>query len=232
MNATTTRISMNNWANEDKPSYKILNRGAETLTDTELISILVGSGTAQYNALEIANILLTRFDRDLSKLSKADVYDLKGIEGVGQHTIAKLMAAMELGKRRQLATHLPSPDLSSAVAVYNMMHPVMCDKTIEEFHILMLNQNYRLIKQERISYGGLTETSVDIRIILRDCILNNATRFVAVHNHPSGNPHPSQIDDQLTKNIENACKMMRIMLVDHIIIGADNYYSYKERGRL
>ena len=175
MNATTVKLSVRNWAEEDRPSYKLQNYGAGSLTDAELISLLVGSGTAQYNAVEIANHILCKFDRDLSKLSKAEFYELNEVEGVGSQTICKLMAAMELGKRRQMAGCPMPPDLSSATAIYRYMLPKMQDLKIEEFWVLLCNQNYKLIKPVRISQGGITETSVDIRIIMKQAVLANAT---------------------------------------------------------
>ena len=139
MNATTVKLSVRNWADEDRPSYKLQNYGAGSLTDAELISLLVGSGTAQYNAVEIANHM---------------------VEGVGSQTICKLMAAMELGKRRQMAGCPMPPDLSSATAIYRYMLPKMQDLKIEEFWVLLCNQNYKLIKPVRISQGGITESAI------------------------------------------------------------------------
>ena len=178
MNATTVKLSVRNWAEEDRPSYKLQNYGAGSLTDAELISLLVGSGTAQYNAVEIANHILCKFDRDLSKLSKAEFYELNEVEGVGSQTICKLMAAMELGKRRQMAGCPMPPDLSSATAIYRYMLPKMQDLKIEEFWVLLCNQNYKLIKPVRISQGGITETSVDIRIIMKQAVLRRPVLFV------------------------------------------------------
>jgi DNA repair protein RadC len=232
MNATTVKLSVRNWAVEDRPSYKLQNYGASALTDAELISLLVGSGTAQYNAVEIANHILCKFDRDLSKLSKAEFYELNEVEGVGSHTICKLMAAMELGKRRQLAGFSMNPDLSTATTIYKYMLPKMQDLKTEEFWILLCNQNYKLIKPVKISQGGITETSVDIRIIMKEAVLSNATIISAVHNHPSGNPHPSRCDDELTNSIKKACQLMRIHFADHVIVCDGQYYSYVERGRL
>ena len=200
MNATTVKLSVRNWADEDRPSYKLQNYGAGSLTDAELISLLVGSGNE--------------------------------VEGVGSQTICKLMAAMELGKRRQMAGCPMPPDLSSATAIYRYMLPKMQDLKIEEFWVLLCNQNYKLIKPVRISQGGITETSVDIRIIMKQAVLANATIIAAVHNHPSGCIHPSKCDDDLTNSIKKACQLMRIHFSDHVIVCDGQYYSYVERGRL
>ena len=232
MNATTVKLSVRQWASEDRPSYKLQNLGTAALSDSELLAILVGSGTPQHNAVEIGKQILSRFDHSLSKLAKADFRDIKDIEGVGTYTACKILAAIELGKRRQLATALMAPDLCTATAIYNYMNPKMQDLQVEEGHVILLNQNYKLIKSVRISQGGITETSVDIRIIMKEAVVNNATIIVFCHNHPSGSICPSRVDDELTKSIKRACDLMRIHFCDHVIIGDCQYYSYREQGKL
>ena len=232
MNATTVKLSVRQWALEDRPSNKLQNLGTAALSDSELLAILVGSGTPQHNAVEIGKQILSRFDHSLSKLAKADFREIKDIEGVGTYTACKILAAIELGKRRQLATALMAPDLCTATAIYNYMNPKMQDLQVEEGHVILLNQNYKLIKSVRISQGGITETSVDIRIIMKEAVVNNATIIVFCHNHPSGSICPSRVDDELTKSIKRACDLMRIHFCDHVIIGDCQYYSYREQGKL
>ena len=232
MNATTVKLSVRQWASEDRPSNKLQNLGTAALSDSELLAILVGSGTPQHNVVEIGKQILSRFDHSLSKLAKADFRDIKDIEGVGTYTACKILAAIELGKRRQLATALMAPDLCTATAIYNYMNPKMQDLQVEEGHVILLNQNYKLIKSVRISQGGITETSVDIRIIMKEAVVNNATIIVFCHNHPSGSICPSRVDDELTKSIMRACDLMRIHFCDHVIIGDCQYYSCREQGKL
>jgi DNA repair protein RadC len=232
MNATTVKLSVRQWASEDRPSNKLQNLGTAALSDSELLAILVGSGTPQHNAVEIGQQIMSRFDHSLSKLAKADFREIKDIEGVGTYTACKILAAIELGKRRQLATASMAPDLSTATAIYNYMNPKMQDLQVEEGHVILLNQNYKLIKSVRISQGGITETSVDIRIIMKEAVLNNATIIVFCHNHPSGNICPSRVDDELTRSIKRACDLMRIHFADHVVIGDCSYYSYREQGKL
>lgn len=232
MNATTVKLSVRQWASEDRPSNKLQNLGTAALSDSELLAILVGSGTPQHNAVEIGKQILSRFDHSLSKLAKADFRDIKDIEGVGTYTACKILAAIELGKRRQLATALMAPDLCTATAIYKYMNPKMQDLQVEEGHVILLNQNYKLIKSVRISQGGITETSVDIRIIMKEAVVNNATIIVFCHNHPSGSICPSRVDDELTRSIKRACDLMRIHFCDHVIIGDCQYYSYREQGKL
>ena len=232
MNATTVKLSVRQWALEDRPSNKLQNLGTAALSDSELLAILVGSGTPQHNAVEIGKQIMSRFDHSLSKLAKADFRSIKDIEGVGTYTACKILAAIELGKRRQLATALMAPDLCTATAIYNYMNPKMQDLQVEEGHVILLNQNYKLIKSVRISQGGITETSVDIRIIMKEAVVNNATIIVFCHNHPSGSICPSRVDDELTRSIKRACDLMRIHFCDHVIIGDCQYYSYREQGKL
>ena len=232
MNATTVKLSVRQWASEDRPSNKLQNLGTAALSDSELLAILVGSGTPQHNAVEIGQQIMSRFDHSLSKLAKADFRSIKDIEGVGTYTACKILAAIELGKRRQLATALMAPDLCTATAIYNYMNPKMQDLQVEEGHVILLNQNYKLIKSVRISQGGITETSVDIRIIMKEAVVNNATIIVFCHNHPSGSICPSRVDDELTRSIKRACDLMRIHFCDHVIIGDCQYYSYREQGKL
>ena len=232
MNATTVKLSVRQWALEDRPSNKLQNLGTAALSDSELLAILVGSGTPQHNAVEIGKQIMSRFDHSLSKLAKADFRSIKDIEGVGTYTACKILAAIELGKRRQLATALMAPDLCTATAIYNYMNPKMQDLQVEEGHVILLNQNYKLIKSVRISQGGITETSVDIRIIMKEAVMNNATIIVFCHNHPSGSICPSRVDDELTRSIKRACDLMRIHFCDHVIIGDCQYYSYREQGKL
>ena len=143
-----------------------------------------------------------------------------------------ILAACELGKRRKDTAREERPDIGSATAVYNFMHPILQDLDVEEFHILLLNQAFRLIREVRISHGGITETAVDIRIIMKEALLSGATVLAVCHNHPSGNTQPSPRDDQLTQQIKKACDLMRLHFLDHVIITDGRYYSYNEEGRL
>ena len=232
MNTATVRLSIKQWASEDRPTERLQRLGAESLTDGELLAILIGSGTQQYSAVDIANHVLGKFNRNLNTLGKARFDEILDTEGVGTQTACKILAAVELGKRRQAATPELRPDMATATRIYNYMLPKMQDLSTEEFHILLMNQNYRLIKSVKISQGGITETSVDIRVIMREAVLNNATILAACHNHPSGRLTPSRQDDELTQCIQKACQLMRIHFLDHVIVTDGAYYSYHEQGKL
>ena len=232
MNTAALRLSIKQWAPEDRPTERLQRLGAESLTDGELLAILIGSGTQQYSAVDIANHVLGKFNRNLNTLGKARFDEILDTEGVGTQTACKILAAVELGRRRQTATPELHPDMSTATRIYNYMLPKMQDLATEEFHILLMNQNYRLIKQVRISQGGITETCADIRVMMREAVLCNATILCAVHNHPSGSLSPSRADDELTRAIKEACRVMRIHFLDHVIVTDGAYVSYRELGKI
>lgn len=232
MNTATVRQSIKQWALEDRPTERLQRLGAESLTDGELLSILIGSGTQQYSAVDIANQVLGRFSNNLNTLGKARFDEILATEGVGTQTACKILAAVELGRRRHMATPELHPDMSTATRIYNYMLPKMQDLATEEFHVLLINQNFRLIKSERISQGGITEVSADIRIMIREAVLNNATVMAVCHNHPSGSTRPSRVDDTLTQSVKKACELMRIHFLDHVIVTDGAYYSYQEQGKL
>jgi len=230
--AATMRLPISRWSIEDKPSEKLQRLGTDSLTDAELLAILIGSGTQQYSAVDIAKHVMGKFNNNLNTLGKARFDEFEDIEGVGTQTACKIMAAVELGKRRQKETPELRPDMGTATRIYHYMLPQMMDLEVEQFHILLMNNNYKLIKSVKISQGGITETSVDVRIIMREAVLNNATILAAVHNHPSGSLTPSRYDDELTKSIKCACEVMRIHFSDHVIVTDGAYYSYHEQGKI
>ena len=232
MSTAALRLSIKQWAPEDRPTDRLQRLGTDSLTDAELLAILIGSGTQQYSAVDIAKHVMGKFNNNLNTLGKARFDEFEEIEGVGTQTACKIMAAVELGKRRQAATAELRPDMSTATRIYNYMLPKMQDLNHEEFWVLLMNQNYKLLKAERISIGGITETSADIRIIMREAVLNNATILAAVHNHPSGSLTPSRADDTLTTAIKNACSVMRVYFLDHVIVTDGAYMSYHEQGKL
>lgn len=223
-------LPMSCWAAEDIPSNKIVESKSEWLSNAELLSIILGSGTSKDTAVELARKILASCDNKLSTLAKKSANQLTYMNGVGKQKAAKIMAALELGKRRLNEEATENPDLGTAVRVYNMMRPVLCDLDVEEFWVLLMNQHYRLIKKFRLSVGGISEVSVDIRVIIREACLANATILSVVHNHPSGHLSPSKADESLTMELKRACQLMRIHFCDHVIIVDGAYYSFREQG--
>ena len=225
------KLTINKWAEEDRPREKMASLGAEALSNAELLAILIGSGSPKESAVELMKRLLADCKNNLNTLGKMSIQELCAYNGIGEAKAISILAACELGKRRQMETPEERPDLGTATRIYNHMHPVMQDLDVEEFWVLLMNQNYRLIKKVRISHGGITETAVDIRIIMKEAVLANATILSVCHNHPSGNLKPSSQDDDLTRGIKRACELMRIHFQDHVISTDGHDYAYKESGK-
>lgn len=226
------KLSITDWAEEDRPRERLERLGPEALSNAELLAILIGSGTPQQSAVELMKVVLASCHNNLNSLGKMSIRQLEGFKGIGPAKAITILAACELGKRRARERAEERRDLGSATDIYHYMHPRLQDLDVEEFHILLMNQNFKLIKAERVSHGGITETAVDVRIIMKEALLSNATVLAVCHNHPSGNNRPSRQDDQLTERIRKACDTMRIYFLDHVIITDGAYYSYREQGRL
>lgn len=225
------KLNINQWAKEDRPREKMAYLGTEALSNAELLAILIGSGSTDESAVTLMKRVLADCSNNLNSLGKKTLHELMVYKGIGEAKAITILAACELGKRRQAETPEERPDLSSATKIYRHMHQLMQDLDVEEFWVLLLNQHYRLIKKVRISHGGITETAVDIRIIIREAVLANATILAVCHNHPSGSLSPSRADDELTKAIQKACELMRIYFMDHVIVTDGQYYSYHELGK-
>lgn len=225
-------LTIAHWAEDDQPREKLRDKGAQALSNAELLAILIGSGTPGVSAVQLMQDVLNGCNNNLNTLGKLTIRQLMDYKGIGEAKAITILAACELGKRRQQEKPEERPDLSTATRIYNHMHPLLQDCDVEEFWVLLMNQNYRLIRKMCISHGGITEVAVDIRIIMREAVLANATILVVCHNHPSGNLRPSEMDNQLTSSLQKACQVMRIHLQDHVIITDGAYYSYHEKGRI
>lgn len=234
MNNGTTKLNINEWDEADRPREKLERLGAQALSNAELLAILIGSGSRDESAVDLMKRVLADCNNNLNTLGKMSIADLTGgrYKGLGPAKAITVLAACELGKRRQIEKAEERRHLNSAEAIYEYMHPIMQDLDTEEAWILLLNQYYKLIKSIRLSHGGITETAVDVRVIMKQALLNNATVVALCHNHPSGNSNPSGNDDMITKRISKACETMRIHFLDHLIITDGRYYSYREEGRL
>ena len=226
------KLSINQWAEQDRPREKLRDKGAEILSNAELLAILIGSGSSRESAVELMKRVLNDCHNNLNTLGKKTIQELCTYKGIGEAKAISILAACELGKRRQLETAEQRKDLGSALAIYEYMHPLMKDLDVEEAWVVLMNQNYKLIRAQRISHGGITETAVDVRIIMREALLCNATILALCHNHPSNNSKPSGDDDRLTQRVKKACETMRIYFLDHVIICDGSYFSYHEMGRL
>ena len=228
------KLSINQWAEEDRPREKMMRLGAAALSNAELLAILIGSGSQDESAVDLMKRVLADCGNNLNTLGKKTIAELAGgrYKGLGPAKAVTILAACELGKRRQQEKAEERKRLDSAAAIYEYMLPLMQDLAEEEAWVVLMNQNFKLIKPMLLSHGGITETAVDIRLAVKHALLCNATVIALCHNHPSGNARPSGDDDRLTQRMKEACKVMRLHFLDHIIITDGRYYSYSEEGRL
>ena len=228
---STEKLNINQWAEEDRPREKLMRLGAEALSDAELLAILVGSGSTKETAVELMKRVLSECDNNLNTLGKMTIGELCKYNGIGEAKAITIIAACELGKRRQHEKVKERKKITTSKDIYEYMHPMMQDLSTEEAWVLLMNQNFKLIKSARISRGGITETSVDVRIIIKEAVLANATVIALCHNHPSGNIEPSAEDNRITEKVRMACKTMRLHFLDHVIVTDGGYYSFHDNGR-
>ena len=201
------------------------------MSNAELLAILIGSGNTDESAVELMKRILNSCNNSLNTLGKMSIRELMTFKGIGEAKAITILAACELGKRRQREQPEQRPELSTATRMYNYLHPRMQDLDVEEAWVLLMNQDFKLIKSLRLSHGGITETAVDVRLIIKEAVLCNATILALAHNHPSGSIRPSREDDRLTQSVKQACDVMRIHFADHIIVADGCYYSYHEQGK-
>jgi DNA repair protein RadC len=226
-------LSIKSWAEEDRPREKLLLKGKSTLSDAELIAILLRTGVVGSSALDIAKKILHHVNGDLNELGKLSVADLKKMErGLGDTKSITIVAALELGRRRQSSEVREKPIIRTSRDSFDYIYPEIADLKHEEFFVLYLNRRNQVIGSKNISSGGVTGTVADTKIILKHALELLATGIVAVHNHPSGNLQPSEADKKLTRNIKDAANLMDIALIDHLIIGDKNYLSFADEGLL
>lgn len=217
---------------DERPEYKAANYGFDNLSNTELLSMVINRGAGTTESMSQARQLMNMVDNSLASLGKLSMYDMQVVQGVGDCKALAILAALELGKRRMMERQGMRPDLGSSIAIYNFLRPLMADLQVEQAHVLLMNQNFRLLKHVKLSEGGLTETSVDVRLIIKEAVQCNATIVAIAHNHPSGSPLPSRNDDRLTMQVAKACEVMRLFFMDHVIVTDGAFYSYHDKGKL
>lgn len=226
------RLSIHQWAEEDRPREKMMLHGVSALSGAELLAILIGSGNTEESAVELMRKVLADYHNSLNELGKASIDELCRYKGIGPAKAITILAASELGKRRKEEEVRERPKIYCSKDVYTCFHPLLCDLPTEEFWVLLLNQSSTIIDKVKISSGGLSATAVDVRCILREALLKRAASIAVCHNHPSGNVRPSREDDALTDQINRASQLMNIRLIDHLILTDGKFYSYADEGRL
>ena len=228
----TDNLSIKNWAVEDRPREKLMEKGEEALTNAELLAILIGSGTPKKSAVDLMSEILEACDGKLSQLSRMTIQELKSYNGIGEAKAITIKAAAEIGRRRAMETSQDLTTVKNAADTYQLMHDQLKDLPHEEFWVLLLNNQARIIRKLRLSTGGISQTAVDVRMLLKAALMADATSFVVCHNHPSGSLKPSNDDVYLTEHIKQASQTMNIRLIDHVIITDGNYYSFADNGKI
>lgn len=226
------KLSIKDWAVEDRPREKLLSKGINSLTNAELIAILIGSGNRNETAVELSKRILDNVENNLNTLGKQSVKDLQKEKGIGEAKAISIMAALELGRRRKTADILKKPKVTSSNDVFEIFEPLLGDLPHEEFWILLLNRANKIIDKFKISQGGIAGTVIDVKLILKQAIDKLASSIILCHNHPSGNIHPSNSDTDITKKLKDAGQLMDIAVLDHIIVTDKKYYSFADEGNL
>ena len=226
--APLSNSSIKSWAEEDRPREKLLMYGKAALSDAELLAILIGSGTVETNAIELAAQILQNVNGNLSELGRRSVKDLMKFKGIGEAKAITIAAAVELGRRRQMSDVMKRDQITCARDVYDALLPTLIDLPHEEFWIVLLNRASHIIGQQRISSGGVSGVAVDAKMVFRPAIEALASSLVVAHNHPSGNLKPSQADIDLTRKLKKAGESLDIAVVDHIIVAHSGFFSFAE----
>lgn len=224
------RLTIRAWAEEDKPREKLILKGRQALTDAELLAIILGSGNSHQTAVELAQTILNAHQNSYQSLARHSVKDLCKFKGVGHAKAVSIVAALEIGRRRQSEQAESKPQINSSKVAYNLLFPYLQDKVTEEFWIIFLNQNNRVIRVHQLSQGGIAGTVVDTRMVFKEALDCLATGMILSHNHPSGNLSPSQQDIKLTERLADAGKILQISVTDHLIIGNGAYFSFADEG--
>jgi len=227
------RFSIKDWAEDDRPREKMMRYGASSLTNAELIAILLGSGTRKETALDLAKRILSVAGNNLNELGKLSIETLcRQFKGIGPAKAVIVTAALEIGKRRRSSEVIFRHQIRNSRDIYELFHARLADLTHEECWLLLMNNQHKVIDSVRISHGGVSETTVDPKIILKQAIDKLASSIVLCHNHPSGNPYPSSSDDKITQKLKLACANLDIQLTDHLVFCETSYYSYADEGKL
>jgi DNA repair protein RadC len=230
MESINQRIAIRNWAEDDRPREKFLLKGRHSLSDAELLAILIGSGTKSQSALDLAKEILRLAHDNLAELSHMSITDMLRIKGIGQVRATTLLAALELGRRRNESEVIVKEKIRSSRDAFEIFRSKIGDKPYEEFWIILLNRANRVLRKCSISEGGISGTVVDPKKVFKIALDHHATAIILGHNHPSGNINPSEADKLLTQKMMNAGKLLEVDVIDHIILGEDQFFSFADNG--
>ncbi len=228
-----TRLRICDLPEEDRPREKFLQKGISVLSDAELLAILIGSGNDKETAVELSMRILNFAQNNLWELGKYDIKKLStNFKGIGKVKAMTIIAALELGRRRAASGVIKRKKITTSEDIFQYFYPYLADLPHEEFWILLLSRSCHIIKKVKIGQGGVSETTADIKLIMKEAVANLASHLILCHNHPSGNVHPSRHDDILTERVKQAALLLDITLLDHVIIAENICYSYADKGHI
>ena len=225
-------VAIHHWAQDDRPREKLINHGKKTLSDAELIAIILGSGSRNESAVQLSQRILASLSNNLFNLSRLSLADLSKFKGVGHAKAAGLLAALELGSRVKNAIPIEKAKIRTSNDAYLQLVSQFVDQHVEEFHILLLNQASEVISKHLVSRGGITSTVVDVRVLARLAIEGKATAVIISHNHPSGQLHPSAADIEITCKVKKGLELLDIKLLDHIILANNTFFSFSDNNMM
>lgn len=230
MSYENNTMSIKFWAEDDRPREKLILKGKTALSDAELVAILIGSGSRNESAVNLAKRILASIDNNLNTLGKLTVSDLQKFKGIGEAKAISIITALELGRRRRLEEALVLPKITSSKAVFEIMQPLIGELQHEEFWIIYLNNSNKVLYKEQLSKGGLTGTLVDVRLVFKKGLDLYATAIILCHNHPSGKLQPSNADKSITQKLKQAGETLDIKVLDHLIVTENAYFSFADES--
>lgn len=226
------KLNITDWAVEDRPREKLIKKGVISLSDAEILALLIGSGSQEETAVDLTKRILKDANNNLNELGRLSIHDLQKYKGIGEAKAIAIAAALELGKRRKLSEIINKKQIKSSQDIYERFQPRLMDLPHEEFWVIYLNRSNGITDEQKISQGGVTGTVTDVKIILKQAIEKLASGIILCHNHPSGNIRPSKADSNITHKLKNASAYLDIQVLDHVIVGENSYYSYADEGIL
>ncbi|MFW6327608.1 MAG: RadC family protein [Bacteroidota bacterium] len=225
-------LSIKKWAVDDRPREKLIHKGLHSLSDAELLAILIGSGNRNESAVEVSQNILRMGNNNLNELARFSINELQRIRGIGEAKAISIVAALELGRRRKHTEVIQKSKITLSRDVFDFFHPLIGDLHHEEFWIIMLSRSNRIIQKMKISQGGIAGTVTDVKLIMKSALDKLATSIILCHNHPSGNIQPSEADRQITNKLKKSGDLLDIAVLDHVIIGENSYFSFADEGIL
>ncbi|MFV0471955.1 MAG: RadC family protein [Paludibacteraceae bacterium] len=225
-------LKITDWAENDRPREKLMNKGSSALSDAELLAILIGSGNKNETAVELCRRILRNSQDNLNELARLSVGELCNYKGIGEAKAIAIVAALELGKRRRHAIFLEKKQIQESNDVFELFQPLLSDLKHEEFWIALLNNANKVLEVRKVTQGGMQQTVVDVPMILKLALEKSASSMIVAHNHPSGQPNPSEGDKIVTERINTGCKAIGIRLLDHVIVADGKYYSFADEGKI